>query len=287
MIDSTKIVLGTAQFGMDYGIANLHGRVEKKEVFRILELAWESGITFFDTAPSYEAEALLGEFISINCLQDQAKVITKIPPLREEVNYQEFITRSAALSIKQLGCPIEALLFHDARDSSLLLSEPEYFGRLIRQHPISYLGASVYEPEEAEGLENCGIELAFEFPFNILDRRFEHVQMPLGRRFARSIFMQGLLASPNKLRRGAPRELFNLRGQYFNFLAEHDLDPVEAAVSFVFHSDSVDQFLVGVDSQAQLQKIIDLKTITIQNLKILRKLTIAASQRWFDPRQWN
>ena len=36
-----KMVLGTAQFGMDYGIANINGKPKKKEVFGILDLAWE------------------------------------------------------------------------------------------------------------------------------------------------------------------------------------------------------------------------------------------------------
>ena len=47
------MVLGTAQFGMDYGIVNINGKPKKKEVFDILDLAWEKGIRQFDTAPGY------------------------------------------------------------------------------------------------------------------------------------------------------------------------------------------------------------------------------------------
>ncbi len=57
---TNKLVLGTAQFGMDYGIANVGGKPLKKEVFRILDLAWEKGVRRFDTAPGYGSEALLG-----------------------------------------------------------------------------------------------------------------------------------------------------------------------------------------------------------------------------------
>ena len=59
-----KMVLGTAQFGMDYGISNTIGKPKKKAVFEILDLAWEKGIKRFDTAPSYGSEALVGEFIT-------------------------------------------------------------------------------------------------------------------------------------------------------------------------------------------------------------------------------
>ena len=48
-----KMILGTAQFGMDYGIANVSGKPKKKEVFGIIDHAWEKGVRRFDTAPSY------------------------------------------------------------------------------------------------------------------------------------------------------------------------------------------------------------------------------------------
>ena len=69
LIDFTdKIVLGTVQFGMDYGIANVSGQ-PTKSVFKILEIAWQHGIRSYDTAPSYDSEDLLGEFIKVHGLK--------------------------------------------------------------------------------------------------------------------------------------------------------------------------------------------------------------------------
>ena len=48
-----KMVLGTAQFGMDYGIANVNGKPKHKQIFDILDIAWEKGVRRFDTAPDY------------------------------------------------------------------------------------------------------------------------------------------------------------------------------------------------------------------------------------------
>ena len=45
-----KMVLGTAQFGQDYGIANLSGKPSTREVFDILNVALYNGIRSFDTA---------------------------------------------------------------------------------------------------------------------------------------------------------------------------------------------------------------------------------------------
>ncbi|MFN3599035.1 MAG: aldo/keto reductase [Aquificaceae bacterium] len=72
-----KLLLGTANFGMDYGIA-FGKRVPKEEVFRMLDLAKEKKIFGIDTAPAYgKAQEIIGEY-----LQKKVKpfrIITKLP----------------------------------------------------------------------------------------------------------------------------------------------------------------------------------------------------------------
>ena len=48
-----QLCLGTAQFGMSYGITNSAGQVSINEVCRIVDLAFQHGIEFFDTAQAY------------------------------------------------------------------------------------------------------------------------------------------------------------------------------------------------------------------------------------------
>ena len=43
-----QICLGTAQFGLPYGITNTAGQVAETEVRRILELAAQAGIELLD-----------------------------------------------------------------------------------------------------------------------------------------------------------------------------------------------------------------------------------------------
>ena len=74
-----RIALGTAQFGMDYGIANTKGQVTRSEVKEIIQLAESRGIDTIDTAIVYgESEACLGD-----AGVQGFKVITKLPPLPE------------------------------------------------------------------------------------------------------------------------------------------------------------------------------------------------------------
>jgi len=56
-----RIVLGSAQFGLNYGIANTNGSIEAKEVENILLYAKSHQINTIDTAISYgDSEARMG-----------------------------------------------------------------------------------------------------------------------------------------------------------------------------------------------------------------------------------
>ena len=107
-----KMVLGTAQFGMDYGITNVTGKPTKKEVFNILSLAWEKGVRRFDTARDYGSEKVLGEFITGRGLQNEAKVLTKIPSLEGSSDYRKTVRSSIEASLNHLGCPIAVSYTH-------------------------------------------------------------------------------------------------------------------------------------------------------------------------------
>lgn len=72
-----RIALGTAQFGLDYGISNLGGQTSHSELQAILELASESGIDCLDTAIGYgNSEENLGR-----AGVDSFKVVTKFPQM--------------------------------------------------------------------------------------------------------------------------------------------------------------------------------------------------------------
>ena len=56
-----KLALGTAQFGIDYGINSIRGKVEPKQVQNILHYAKSVDINLLDTAPTYgNSEKVLG-----------------------------------------------------------------------------------------------------------------------------------------------------------------------------------------------------------------------------------
>jgi len=282
-----KIVLGTAQFGQDYGIANLSGKPSTREVFDILNVALDNGIRSFDTAPGYGSEIILGQFIAANGLQDEVIVLTKTPSMEGVMDHNKFVRTCLESSLEKLGCPVDVLFFHNSADSELLLKNPKFFESLLQDYPVRCLGTSVYNPEEVERLVSCQFELSFQFPLNVLDRRFEQVKMPMGKRYARSIFLQGLLVSEDGLRPTAPEELFNLQKVYHRKLADHHFCPIDFAVSFVACNDVVDFFLLGVDSAKQLKDILNLKLCEHNNIDNFKKIQLNYAKKWIDPRLWN
>ena len=67
--------MGTAQFGMDYGVTNNSGMIDKLEIKEILKEATNLGITFLDTAQAYgNSECLIGKTLN---LQNNLKLLAK------------------------------------------------------------------------------------------------------------------------------------------------------------------------------------------------------------------
>ena len=60
-----KLILGTVQFGLDYGINNKNGQMSEQEVFDILDLSKSKGISYLDTAAAYgNSEERIGSYIA-------------------------------------------------------------------------------------------------------------------------------------------------------------------------------------------------------------------------------
>jgi aryl-alcohol dehydrogenase-like predicted oxidoreductase len=209
-------VLGTAQLGMDYGIANRSGRPAKEQAREIVSLAFDSGVVEFDTAQDYgDAESVLGGLLSELTIAPQARVITKPDPKLDlsfdsgkEAACERALVTSVEKSVERLGVPAlhglllhrEALLEHWDRGLG------ETLAGLVSSGLVERVGVSVYTPGAAlMALECSGLTL-LQLPGNIFDRRFEAAgvfDLAAERGVAvhvRSVFLQGLaLMEPEAL----------------------------------------------------------------------------------------
>ena len=160
-----KIVLGTAQFGMNYGIANKSGRVVQKEVSSILNFAWDNGIRYLDTAEGYGASELaIGAHLETYPNQSW-EIITKAGATRDSVANQ------ISYSAKKLGIQPTVLLAHNA-DSFLNSDFQEGLAKARDRGMISKLGVSLYRQDEVERVMVAKVlPEIIQLPMNILDTR--------------------------------------------------------------------------------------------------------------------
>ncbi len=281
---ANRLVLGTAQLTADYGIANVSGAPERREALSLLSFAWESGIRRFDTAPAYNSEKILGDFVAAHGLGADVRILTKISAIEPGTEWRDYIRRSVEESLQRLRVSgIDVLFFHRFTDSKLLATDEGFFRRLFCEFPIRRIGISVYEPEDIG--DDGGFEIAYQFPANLFDRRFASINLPIGRRYARSIFLQGVLASAGALRTTANAGLVDLHRNYHQYLAKAGLDPLAIAVSAVARRAWIDYAILGVERSEQLEKI--LKTTLIGDPEgVIPEQLVRDAQTWLDPRKW-
>jgi len=288
LVNAKKLVLGTAQFGADYGITNRHGKIKRKEVFSILSLAWDSGVRRFDTAPSYGSEELLGEFIRTHGIRDEAIVLTKIPKIDFQKRYTDEVKNSINRSTNNIGCMINTLFFHNPDDSLLLLKDPYYFNNIVIDGLTEKFGVSVYDPTEITRLQKSSLALAFQYPFNVIDHRFKNIELPKGQEYIRSIFLQGLLASRNPPRQGSASYLTEFHMQYRAVLERSRIEPYYFAFGFVFLKKRQSSLVIGVESLSQLQEILNTELDKDMLQKVGQEIKqLVFDSRVRDPRKWN
>lgn len=257
-----RLALGTAQFGMPYGVANQAGQITLSEARKILQFASDSGIDVLDTAISYgESEIRLGQV----GIQD-FKVVTKIPVIPIGCNnITEWASEQITASMSRLGVrSLYGLLLHRSED--LLGSN----GKLLYETLLKFkdagkvqkLGVSIYSPHELDNIDNIfNVELV-QAPFNIVDQRL-HLSGWLDRLkardievHARSVFLQGLLLMrpsdrPSKFNRWAA-----FWSKWDAWIEQAGITPLSACIRFACTFPQISRLIVGVDGISQLQEIL-------------------------------
>lgn len=261
---ATRLALGSAQFGLDYGATNPGGRVPPAEVARILAAAAQAGVTLIDTAPSYgEAEAALG-----GCAASAVfGFVSKTPRFHgRPIGAAELaaLRRGVEASCRALRQDrLYGLLLHHVEDllapggGDLLraMREAQAAGRVAK------VGLSVYTADDIErALEHGELDIV-QLPFSLLDQRLLHSGhlAALAKAgievHARSIFLQGLLLSrPETL----PARLAGIAAQLARPLAEcrkASIAPLAAALGFVLGQPEIAHAVVGVTSLAEFAAI--------------------------------
>lgn len=261
----SRLALGTAQFGLKYGIANNSGQVKHSEAGSMLKLASSYGIDLLDTAISYgDSESCLGN-VGTDCF----KVVTKLPGIPNNCKeIKSWLHGQIEMSLQRLRLnSIYGLLLHQpdqlhGKNSTELI---KVLKELKDDGVIKKVGISIYSPDELDLLiPKFSLDIV-QAPFNIVDRRLynsgwmhrlknENIEV-----HTRSSFLQGLLLMnqsdiPNKF-------LYwkNLWSKWHDWLLENKVSAVQACLAFVLAFSEIDKVLVGADNTSQLRELVELE----------------------------
>lgn len=283
----TKISIGTAQWGLNYGISNTTGIPSYKGLTEILDYARTNKIKMLDTASLYgEAESKLG---NVGC--DDFRIVTKIT-IQNHKNSSS-IKSSIQNSLKRLNQnSVYGCLIHNPE--ALINNQKEWFELQNEKNKGSVLkvGYSIYDVKTLEALFKGGmIPDIIQFPYNILDRKFEsHMDLLKKHKVeihVRSVFLQGLyFMKINKI----PKKLEPLKEtlkKLKSLCKSKSISMLDLCLSFVLKNNNIDFVVMGVENLEQLVQINDFFQKS-NRLKIVDdfNLDFSFDQKFLNPTNW-
>jgi spore coat polysaccharide biosynthesis protein SpsF len=268
-----KLVLGTAQLGMNYGIANTSGKPAQAQATAMIKAAIANGVEYIDTAQAYgDSESVIGKALA-DGWQGRVKVITKLSPLSdcpENVApdvIKAFVDASVYSSCRALQMSsLDVLMLHRAEHLTAWNGRVwQYLLVLKQQGLIKALGVSIQTPNElVQALSLEHIEY-IQMPFNLLDWRWQdvipHIQQIKQERklfiHVRSALLQGLLLSDDD----AHWQRANVTmsdGQAINTWLDEQVhhcdreNRIDFCLAYVSGCDWVDGIALGMERMEQL-----------------------------------
>ena len=253
----SKLALGTAQFGMNYGISNTTGIVSEKKVSRILEYARTIEVNLIDTSSNYGiSEAVLGSSDLKNY-----KIVTKGSNFAISNGPNDTFHKFNE-SIKKLNInSVYSYMFHNEQDLLGHHKETLFnnFVELKNDKKIQKIGLSCYNLSNLyEIIDSFEIDIV-QLPINVFDQRFLEI-LPLLKEkkievHARSIFLQGLLMMELSDIKSYFNPIYKKISSYHSELQKKEVSLLDGAMNFVKKIPQLDYIVVGISCLSQLISI--------------------------------
>ena len=293
-----KIALGTAQLGMNYGIANKQGIPSDDMAQKLLISAKDEGISLIDTSPLYgNAESRLGQLFSQTGFRPQ--IVTKLAKVKSE----EITTKSIKDVIEQFHKSLKAL--KQKRVYGLIIHSPSdihkkgfielwnQVNKLKNNFYVEKVGFSLYEPDDLfHSLQHFDFDLV-QVPFSIFDQRFERsgafemLQSKGIEVHTRSAFLQGLLLMEEYERPSWTRAFHNYFHNFDETLKKYNIERKTALIKPLIENGFISKIICGAESAHQVEEIAQLSHNSIPKnaIKDLNRLFVD-DEKLIIPSQW-
>ena len=293
----SHLVLGAAQLGMPYGIANTTGQPKEDEAHEIVAAAWQLGVNTFDTAQAYgSSEAVLGSALDALGGGEKALVVTKLSPDLDHTDGHA--VRSAVVeSCRRLRTNrLWGLMLH--RDERIR-DWNRGLGRTLLDIKASglvgHLGVSAYSVDAARlAVETPGIDL-IQLPCNAWDRRmavagvFEDAKRQRKLCLVRSVYLQGLLTVPPETpSAGLPDVAADAALRWCSYVKARGTTAIVLALRYALSLGA--PLVIGAETVAQVKENIALANSETRmepdEVKEMSESLGPIDDRILDPRCW-
>jgi aryl-alcohol dehydrogenase-like predicted oxidoreductase len=288
-----KLVLGTVQFGLNYGINNTLGKPTFETVTQILDCAFKHQVKILDTAEAYgNAHDVIGSYHTQSI--HRFEIITKFSSAANNrpSNWEERIK----LILRELNVSyLYGYMFHSFKDFKTYFKDYEMeILHLKSRGLIKKFGVSVYTNEELKVvIQTPNIDL-IQLPFNLLDNYSQRGELLTIAKekgieiHSRSVFLQGLFfKNPDTL-----KQTLQPLKPYLEVIKEianqNRLDINALSIAYVLQQSLVDSVLIGVDSVSQLLSNLDAANMKLskETMKIIDSLNVS-ELALLNPSNWN
>ena len=179
-VEVSRIILGCGNFGGIGSAPEFFGQGEsEEEAFRIMDAAWELGITTFDTADAYgggQSEKVIGKWMAARGVRPE--IVTKtFNPMGEGQDHgltRARITRQIESSLDRLGVDaVDLYLAHDFDPDAPLAETVATFDGLIQLRLIKAWGVSNFGAQQLGAALAIGKPAIVQNSYSLLDRTDE------------------------------------------------------------------------------------------------------------------
>lgn len=288
---NSKLILGTVQFGLKYGINNTIGKPNDNEVLSLLKIAYSSGIRVLDTAEAYgNAHKLIGNY---HKKQDNSKfeIITKFP---HDIKYN--LIKSKVFEYLDLMNvnTLDVMMFHSFDSFKSNYNALKTLNELKSDGLINNIGVSVYTNTQLESLLNEDLITVVQLPFNLLDNfsvrgNLINKLKEKGKVIhTRSAFLQGLFFKRHSDDIFIVQALKPHLKTLNQITKEQGCSMEELALSYCINQKNINNVIIGVDSINQLNANIKAASYELNEeaLKCVNNITVE-NLELLNPSLWN
>jgi aryl-alcohol dehydrogenase-like predicted oxidoreductase len=265
LIKKIEILLGTAQWGLDYGVANTVGKIKQNEINKIIEYCLQNRINFFDSARDYgNSEEIIGKLNKK--YSGQIRTVSKIKNFNlKNIDFDKKKIRELILLTHKntfQNC-IEGMLIHDD-----FLVNHKYFNNLWQvlielknDGKIKKIGFSTYRNNfDKKILEKYKPDIV-QLPYNVYDQSrsnngfFKKLKDKNIEIHVRSVFLQGLLILNYKKLNSAFSNIIEHQKKMHHFFKNNGMSVIEGCLKIVVQNKYIDKIILGCDNVLQLKEI--------------------------------